>query len=440
MRTYSRLEQTFITDLLKLDPAIYGGNPKSYNRGRNILTFPNGSQIIFRSCANTAEVSAFQGSQFLLVIIDEASQFDFKVFEALQAVVRSPFRTSVSGDEVKPRLIMGSNPGGIGNVFLKALFISKQVPSWMGLTNYDPKDYLYIPSLVTDNPYIASDKDYLKMLDSLNPVLRAAWRDGVWDQMAGTFFDCFEPRRTVIPADECLKLMASQPWQPKFAGIDWGHVHCTAMLFATKIVVHDLYGLPKEHVLIYKEHSVKGIGEEAIAAEFVRANQNRKLEKIYADPSIFGDDRTRNSRAKVISDRLVLSKLPRLSRASNSRVDGWSYLRDMLGGDGERSRLLISDECLSVIESIPQALVDPKNPEDLLKTSFDSDDFLDVLRYTCVSHLPPRNKSAETLREEAIAPFVAAGNLNAVYMTHLQWEEKKKTETTMFYPKRRRRH
>lgn len=438
MQTFPRLEITYLTELKRLDPAVYGGDPKAYNSQSHTLRFENGSRIDFRTCDKAVKVDQFQGSQYILIIFDEANSmpWGFQLFDNLTGCLRSPVKYDVNGQYVQPRIIVGSNPGK-NQTWLKALFIDKRPLDWMKMSAYDPADYEFIFAHIDQNPYMA-DAAYKKSLASKGAVLKAQWLDGSFDTVAGVFFDNFEERRTVVAADECIRIMESQPWAPKFACMDWGRVHLCPWLFAATVKLTGSDGTETDHVLVYREKGLRGIEDTSIAEEAIACvPTGQKIEKIYASPEIFGDMKDPKTRAKTISDRLVAGGLPRLSRADNSRVDGASLLYDLIGGDGDRSRLLISEDCQQLIESLPQLMSSPKNAEDVLKTTLDSDDWYDCLRMLCKSHLAPREKPTDVLLKEALAQH--KDDMSAMHLAHLQFRAKEKTAIQPFFVGRRRR-
>lgn len=439
MQTFPRLEITYLTELKRLDPAVYGGDPQAYNQQNHTLRFPNGSRIDFRTCDKAIKVDQFQGSQYILIIFDEANSmpWGFQLFDNLTGCLRSPLKHDVSGLYVQPRIIVGSNPGK-NQTWLKALFIEKKPLDWMKLSEYDPADYEFVFAHIAQNPFMA-DAAYIKGLASKGPVLRAQWLDGSFDTIAGVFFDNFDESRSVISADECIQILESQKWAPRIGCMDWGRVHLCPWLFAATVKLYNLDGSQSDHVLVYREKGLRGLEDTSIAEEAIAAAQGHKIERIYASPEIFGDMHDPKTRAKTISDKLVAGGLPRLSRADNSRVDGASLLYDLLGGEGPRSRLLISDDCKDLIESIPQLMSSEKNAEDVQKTTLDSDDWYDCLRMLCKSHLAPREKPDSVVVQEMVAPLAARNDFTAVHMAHLIHQEQQKNQQKPLFIRRRRR-
>ena len=59
-----------------------------YNDSRKEMSFPNGSMLFFRYCENEKDLERFQGNEFDVVFIDEATQFTETQFKDIAACVR----------------------------------------------------------------------------------------------------------------------------------------------------------------------------------------------------------------------------------------------------------------------------------------------------------------------------------------------------------------
>lgn len=68
------------------------------------LTFPNGSRIVFGYCASDADVLRYQGQEYDVLMIDEATQLSEYQFNWLNAMVRGV-------NEFPKRTYLTCNPG-----------------------------------------------------------------------------------------------------------------------------------------------------------------------------------------------------------------------------------------------------------------------------------------------------------------------------------------
>ena len=171
-REYDQLENPIIQPMLKLlHPEIY-----TYNKTEHLLTFINGSKIKFSNMPdyNAAVEGKFQGNNWDILFIDEATQFTESEFRGLDAIVR--------GDNGFPkRVYLTCNPGGVGHFWVKRLFVDRDFRA-----DEDPDDYVFIQATVKDNKNI--DKKYLSVLNNLPEDVRRAHRDGDWNALSGVYF------------------------------------------------------------------------------------------------------------------------------------------------------------------------------------------------------------------------------------------------------------
>ncbi len=436
-RILKDLKRTVVQEFLKLPGWVYSSNPHAFNRTSGIVTFDNGSTITFGACQHEISVRQYLGASYGLIVIEEFSEFTPYIFENLKGCNRTPIKTDMFGRPVFPRMIMTTNPGGPGHAFIRANWLRKEPYPGQEPGKYKPEHYKFIKSTLRDNATYANDQAYIAALESLPAAQRQAYLIGSWDTFEGAYFDCFDRARSVIHHDEVLELIASQPWQPHWISMDIGFQHAASVSWACTLNRYSPNGTKQEHTVKYREYVVTGLGESALAQEIIRLNRGQKLQRFFLSPEACGEG---NSRQKIIGDIMVANKLPRPVPASNNRVEGWRYLHELLNGDTEYSTLLISDQCPKTIDAIPMALTNPKKLEDVLKTDAESDDVLDDLRYLTFSRRKLNEKPADTLRAEAMAPFIASGNLTQAYLASLRFDDEQKRKTTSFHPKRRRRH
>ena len=86
------------------------------------------------------------------------------------------------------------NPGGVGHDWVKRLFIDK-----LYRDGENPKDYLFIQSLVFDNKYLTeNDPDYVAALSALPEARKRAMLYGDWDAFEGAFFPEFDVRIHIV--------------------------------------------------------------------------------------------------------------------------------------------------------------------------------------------------------------------------------------------------
>jgi len=183
-----------------LAPLIALGKVK-YNMGKGIFTFPGGSKIFLCHCQYEKDVTNYQGAEIHLLLMDELTHFTSTIYKALRSRCRlGAFRPimyfngkKIDVSHLFPRILCGSNPGGIGHNWVKQTFVSSAPP--LKVWRVPRKDggmlRQYIPAKLNDNPTMAeNDPDYESRLYGLgDPALVKAMLDGDWDIVAGGALD-----------------------------------------------------------------------------------------------------------------------------------------------------------------------------------------------------------------------------------------------------------
>ena len=174
-RTLSELRQNHV---LPLQREI--GREVPYSAGERVFRFRNGSTIWLGYLTCDADTLRYQGQEYDIIAVDEATQITEYQFATLKGCLRG------IGDYPR-RMYLTCNPGGVGHSWVKRLFIDRAFHD-----DEDPGDYRFIQALVTDNDVIMkNDPGYVEMLKSLPDTLKSAWLDGKWDLFEGQFFSEF---------------------------------------------------------------------------------------------------------------------------------------------------------------------------------------------------------------------------------------------------------
>ena len=160
-----------------------------YNKTEKVFTFVNGSTIKFGYCNNDKDLDQYQGAEYDVIFLDEATQLQEMWIKKITACVRGV-------NDFPKRIYYTCNPGGASHGYFKRLFIDRVYEE-----GENPDDYCFVQSLVTDNKALMeSQPDYIKQLEALPPKLRDAWLYGRWDVYEGQFFEDF---RTTPDPQKC---------------------------------------------------------------------------------------------------------------------------------------------------------------------------------------------------------------------------------------------
>ena len=174
-RTYQELENNHIRFLRAQLAGI-----AAYRAAERRFVFPGGSTLEFGYCACDGDLDRYQGAEYDVIFIDEATQLREEWMRQFAACLRG-----VNG--FPKRIYYTCNPGGPGHGYIKRLFLDRCYED-----GERAEDYAFIPAKVTDNKaLLRSQPDYLRQLEALPPRLRAAWLEGKWDLFEGQFFQEF---------------------------------------------------------------------------------------------------------------------------------------------------------------------------------------------------------------------------------------------------------
>ena len=151
-----------------------------YRAGEHRFVFSNGSTLQFGYCGRDADLDRYQGAEYDVIFLDEATQLKEQWMRQIAACLRGV-------NDLPKRIYYTCNPGGPGHGYIKRLFIDRRYEP-----GEEPEDYAFIPARVTDNTVLLERQpEYIRQLEALPPKLRRAWLEGKWDVFAGQVFQEF---------------------------------------------------------------------------------------------------------------------------------------------------------------------------------------------------------------------------------------------------------
>ncbi|MEA5048798.1 MAG: phage terminase large subunit [Eubacteriales bacterium] len=338
-----------------------------YNQTQRVFTFPNGSRIKLGYCDNEQDVFRYQGQEYDVIGMEEATQFTESQMQFITTCNRS-VRTDFS-----PRMYYTCNPGGVGHTWVKRLFIDRRYRA-----SERPEDYVFIPARVTDNPVLMRNPSYLTTLENLPEPLRRAHLDGDWDVLAGQYFGEFSRDRHVA---EPFRI--PQSWR-KFRAMDWGYRDpCAVLWFAVS---------PGGKVYVYREYYERNVLSSETAKRIRSLTGEEAIAYTAASPDAWqcrGMDGSRDLSGMSIAEVFAHGGVP-LIRADNTRVAGWQRVREYLAdADDGTPGLAIFRTCENLIRTLPMLTFD--------------DRFLEDVSGNCEDHAP------EALRYGLMSRPVSAG-------------------------------
>ncbi len=159
---------------------------------RGEIRFSNGSKIHLRHLQHYQDVYSYQGAEFHVLAFDEGTHFTKEEYTYLRGRCRlGGLKIPAGCAWIFPRVLIGSNPGNIGHVWVKTGFVDPG-PYKIHRAPKEEGGMLrcYIPSRIQDNPTLmANDPDYVERLEGLgDPALVRALKEGDWDVVAGAMY------------------------------------------------------------------------------------------------------------------------------------------------------------------------------------------------------------------------------------------------------------
>lgn len=367
-RTFPELRENHIRPMRKLLAPM--GKAAQYKAADKTIEFRNGSIIVFGYCDSESDVDQYQGQEYDVIFMDEATHFTEYQYSTLTACLRG-------ANDFPKRMYLTCNPGGVGHAWVKRLFIDRDFHG-----DERPEDYVFIPAKVTDNKILMEkDPEYVRRLDNLPPGLREAWRDGKWDVFVGQYFTEWDREKHVVEAFQ------PPAWWRWYITMDYGLDMLAALLIGVDdtgeaYVVGEVYE-GRDLSTEYDVHEGLIVSE---AAEAVKAlGGSYPITAYLAPPDLWNArQETGKSVADIFAEHGVY-----LTKTSNDRIDGWMAVKEWLKvrpcEDGEaRPRLRFFPNCRNIIRTLPLLQYDEKRANDVKGEPHELTHAPDALRGFCV--------------------------------------------------------
>ena len=350
----------------------------SYSESEKALLFPNGSRIALGYCAVDRDALRYQGQEYDVIAIDEATQLSEFRFSILKACLRG-------SNHFPRRMYLTCNPGGIGHSWVKRLFVDRDFRN-----GENPKEYKFIPALVYDNPNLTdADPEYVRSLESLPPRLRDAWLYGRWDVFDGQFFSEFDPSKHICaPADIPRDLK-------KFIALDYGF----DMLAILLVGIDEL-----DNLWVIREHCESGLTLSQAASRAATLASGENAEFAVCSPDLWNRRQDSGKSGFEIMQNSVFG-MPPMIAADDRRIPGWRVLREYLCAAEGHPYIKISRECRDLIECIPALLCDPDRPEDASDHPHRITHSPEALRYAVMSRVKSISQKDETWEAAFLRDF-----------------------------------
>ena len=361
-RTYAELKSNHLQPMLSEYGKII-----SYSEADKSLSLSNGSKIFFGYCASDRDLLRYQGQEYDIIAIDEATQLSEYQFSVFKACLRGC-------NDFPKRMYLTCNPGGVGHGWVKRLFVDREYKS-----DECADDYLFIQALVYDNDVLMKkDTGYVKQLEGLPRRLRDAWLCGRWDVFEGQFFPEFNFSEHV-----CDRSVIQIQNLRHFVAFDYGFDMTAALLL----------GIDGEgNLFVLNEFCSPGLTLSRAAIEISALAEGYHPEYAVASPDLW--NRRQDSGKSGFEIMQACEGMPPMIAADDRRVAGWRVLREYLTAakvkDGSRPFIKIASNCKELIRCLPALMFDKEKAEDAAQNPHSITHAPEALRYAVMSRAYPK--------------------------------------------------
>jgi len=423
-RTCPELDDTLITEAKKRYPKEIG---RWVSRTFKVH---NGSEIRFRHCQHESDLPKFQGAEISFLYIDELTHFTLKMYDYICTRVRSAEELGFD-----PQIKCSSNPGGVGHSWVKKRFVKGKHGPFEKNKIYEEQVYSnylqewhtttkqFIPAYLKDNPHLGAA--YVLQLESKPEKIRRALLYGDWDIFEGQAFTEWTDDENRYDDHKDTHVINPFPIPPHwriFRSYDYGGSSPYSVLWWAIAgddgdnmiyLVKELYGAnedgeglrqaPSEQAEAILEIETKPFTERF-------KDTNGKWQEVefdftehgfingVADPSIW----TTGANATECTGETMMSKGVTFMDARwekearntvvNNRMQGKAMFHEALRfrEDG-RPTMQVFSTCRHFRDHIPELVIDPDNPEDVVTKHVEDHDY-DAARYMLMIHKPTAKK------------------------------------------------
>ena len=367
----------------ELYPKAYPG--AKWQEKKSQWTFPSGARLWMTYLERDDDVLRYQGQAFSYIAFDEITQHSTPF---AWNYMRSRLRTT--DPDLPLHMRATTNPGGPGHAWVKRMFIdpapagqafdATDLETGKVLTYPDGHEKAgqglfkrrFIPSKLSDNPYLSDDGVYEANLLSLPEMQRRQLLEGDWSIAEGAAFPEFRvTHHTVDPFD------IPTDWK-RFRSCDYGYSSYSAVhWFAIDPSFETLY--------VYRELYVSKHTGRDLAKAIMQAEIGDKVPYGILDSSCWHN---RGQIGPSIAEEMIAEgcRWRPSDRSAGARVAGKNRFHELLKIDEvtEKPGIIFFNNCRQIIADLPVIPSDPKGGDDI-DQRYTSDHAYDSVRYGIMS-------------------------------------------------------
>lgn len=385
-----------IRSMYKNAPSPLGGRLMNTQLDLEELWFAQG-----RSTDDSTNLQGFH-SKHVLMLLDEATGIDPKIWEAAQTMAINP--------ETDRIVALGNPTDSTSRFFEECHIAGKWTHLEVSCENHPNvlENKIIIPGAVT-REWV---DQYAAEFGRDHPIYEARVL-GKWSLKLGRMFPDFDP---LVGGAHVYKAGTEEhpEWLPKWIGIDWGYAHDTAAY---------LLAWDGNMTWVMDEICVSGRTPGEIGTLIADSWGRYKIEAVYLSHEAMNRTESPKSRAMMMQEAWAKKKIPRAQRADTDRIGRWNLMTQLF----RTNKIKVSSSCKKLVAALVKAVRNPDKPEDMLKQ--EGDDPVDALGYALKSSDKSIRVPKEELLRRAVEPAVKRGDhMGAFYlrMKHIEKERRRK--------------
>lgn len=354
------------------------------------IRFNNKSKIYLCHCQHEKNRFDYQGAEIHVLLIDELTHFTETIYRFLRSRVRMPQGMKIPDEyqDLFPRILCGSNPGGVGHQWVKATFIDSGTPFQIYRTPDKEGGFKrqFIPANLADNPSMDQERYKANLTGLGNEALVKAMLDGDWDIVAGAAF-------SIDRNIHMLRAFTPPRHWVRFTSMDWGFTkpysvgwYCVAeggTMLEGKNGYPDRF-IPDGAVIRYRElygstgKADEGVREnsETVVAKIlaIEKQANERMDYRIADTQLWAKNDGKSSAERMFDESNRLLKEGKAIQSFSPRgcekdrqanfVEVCNRLNGVEVEDGQFMPMFyVTDNCLNWWRTVPSLILDEVNPE-----------------------------------------------------------------------------
>jgi len=382
--------------LVMLKPFIDAGEV-TFNKSDGVFNFYNGAQIYLCHAQHENDINAYLGAEIHCLLIDEATQFTERMIRFIRTRVRlGGLPIPDRWKKLLPKIIYGTNPGGVSHSYFKRGFVSHgeghvfKAPVQDGGMSRE-----YVPAKSGENiVMMRNDSAYGERIMGLgDDRLAQAYLDGNWDLEEGAAFsDLWDANVHCINS-----IVIPRTWKIDRSH-DYGYSAPAATIWTaesdgTRAIINDRQIIiPRKSIVIINEQYFADKEDKGLRLMPFELGQRMhdheashglrmRTEAGPADNSIFDKDK---GMASIHDDYVKKGiRFTKADKRPGSRERGFVLTRQRLKAAATRNMeqpwLLVMRTCVHTVSQLPELPIDPQNPQDVDSSA--NDHIYDAVRY-----------------------------------------------------------